>query len=87
VNGAWELLCRDHRPLAEAMTECVVSLAPLPSSDDGDGSRGAPAGEALRMVDSSRSASTGEAFGMIMCSEPRHAAYMAEALVHDSRLR
>jgi HEXXH motif-containing protein len=67
VEETWELLCRDHRDVAEAMAEGVVSLVPLPSGD----------------VGGTRSASTGEAFGMIISSEPPDSVYMAEMLVHE----
>lgn len=64
---AWDLLCRDHRPSAESISEGVVSLVPLAR---GDGSE-------------TRSASTGEAFGSVLISPPFDEVTLAVSLVHE----
>ena len=64
---AWDLLCRDHREAAEAMSAGVVSLVPLPP---GDGTE-------------TRSASTGEAFGSVLISPPFDEVTLAVSLIHE----
>ncbi|MDW5326483.1 HEXXH motif domain-containing protein [Plantactinospora sp. KLBMP9567] len=67
LAGAWQLLHDQWPDGAEAIAAAVVSLVPLPSSDDSE----------------TRSASTGEAFGSVMVSTPPDEVTLAVALVHE----
>jgi HEXXH motif-containing protein len=67
LTDAWAVLCRDHRPDAEALAGGVVSLVPL-SPEEGWGTR---------------SASNGEAFGSVMMSPPPDPVTLAVSLVHE----
>ncbi|WP_203869941.1 HEXXH motif domain-containing protein [Plantactinospora endophytica] len=67
LAGAWRLLHEQQPDTAESIAAGVVSLVPLPTSDDLE----------------TRSASTGEAFGSVMVSTPPDEATLAVSLVHE----
>jgi HEXXH motif-containing protein len=68
LDEAWHILVRDDRESAEALAIGVVSIAPLPSGEHGDGTR---------------SASAGDAFGSVMTTLPPDAPTFAVTLVHE----
>jgi HEXXH motif-containing protein len=67
LNGAWALLVRDHRPVAEAIASAVVSVVPLARSQD------AP----------DLSGTCFDAIGAVAMTEPRTPVNMALALSHE----